>query len=457
MRRFLMTGVVVSPSALFLLLLHSVPAHAIEALYSHRDLITDSEVIVIATLKDLRSYMKGGLLVEEGYLHVERVVCGDVKVGDAPRLRWQNHPNVACPRVEHARNANQSRLWFLERDATGSLTANTNQRAWPVDELETFLDSLAAYPYHVVTPRYDAGDRVIVTIEFHNATVSPLTVPTIKLADGHVAYSRGFAMAFHPRYERMEPTPVVVRPGTLVQDDALERTTLAPGASYRVELAFSDVLEETPPGLYRFDVRVDGHRTTHGLHIRSAWETGLERVRGTSAEFAYHIQTIRTGRAGTDASIILLQERGSEGSFFANELMALSDSLETKTRLQVMGMIPWLNIPPDSRMDYYLERIDNPIPEIRAAAGGGVGRVLQDRSVDYRRDEAIALLMSLLDDENAIVRRAAVSAFWNAGASIALPSLKFFARYDGDLEIRREARRVVNAMEGRNPCSDRAD
>jgi hypothetical protein len=131
--------------------------------------------------------------------------------------------------------------------------------------------------------------------------------------------------------------------------------------------------------------------------------------------------------------------------------------LETKTRLQVMGMIPWLNIPPDSRMDYYLERIDNPIPEIRAAAGGGVGRVLQDRSVDYRRDEAIALLMSLLDDENAIVRRAAVSAFWNAGASIALPSLKFFARYDGDLEIRREARRVVNAMEGRNPCSDRAD
>ncbi len=455
-----------------LLLSYAAPIRAIEMAYSHRDLVTSSDVIVVATLTNVDGQMKNGYFVEQGDLHVERVVCGDVKPGQVLVLRWQNFPNVACPRVEHGRRLGESRLWFLQRDASGVFLAGTDQRSWPVEEVETFLDTLAAYPYHVVTPRYDLGKAVIVTIEFRNATASPLSVPTVKVADGRVTYGDGFGIVFQPRHAytvgrrpdknsggfaipaSQSSIECRVRPDRLQYDERLARTILAPGESVRAELSFSDILEEMPPGRYRFDVRIAGRRTSHGVQVLTAWETGVERVRDTPGELTYYIQTIRKGLPETDAALSMLRLKRTEAPMFAGELISLCDSLEAATRVRVMGIITWLDIPHEAQMDFFLDRVGDPAPEVHRAAVGGAGHLAQ--SGTYRRDEAAAWLMGLLDDEDPAVRGAVIGTISNARIAEALPSLRFIARYDSDAETRRAAWWAVDVIEKRNPCTGRS-
>ena len=391
--------------------------------------------------------MKNGYFVEEGDLNIERVLCGDVKVGDAPLLQWRNRPNVACPRTEHARHADQSLLWFLERDASGALTANTSQRAKPLDELEAYLDTLAVYPFHVITPIYDQGDRVIVTIEFHNATTTPITVPTVKVGDDGVTCSRGLSIAFHPRHYSGGSTPAVVRPDSWKEDEKLARTTLAPGQSVRATLSVSNLLGDMQPGIYWFDVRVDGRPSRHAVRVRSAWETGFERVRDTPAEIPYYIRSIRAGGPGAQGSIMSLQLRAREVSPFAGELMALSDSLDAPSRGQLISLLGHLDIAPDVLMDYFEDRLDDPTPEVRAAAASCVGRLLRDPKMQHRRDHTTALLMSMLDDENPQVRLFTVASLSSSNAIIALPSLRILAGYDDDRQVRKEAQRAVELLE----------
>jgi hypothetical protein len=452
MRRVILAATLLS-TVLLSPLTRLPPAHASELALSHRDLVTDSDVIVVATLRDTRSEMKYGLKVEDGILHVERVLCGNVKIGDALPLRWENFPSVACPRVEHGRHLHKSRLWFLTRGEEGVYRAGTDQRARPPDDVETFIDTLAAYPYRVVTPRYDLGAKAIVSIEFRNVTALPLSVPTVRVSDGRVTHGRGFELEFDPRYSMGVETPTDLRPGALTEDDRLERTTLAPGETRRVEIPFSDLISEMPVGLYRFDVRVDGRRTTHGIRVQTEWESAVDRVRNTPAEVPYHIQTLRSGGPFADSAIMMLRLKRIETARFADELMSLCDSLDTPLRTQVMNLITWLDIPSEDQMDFYLARADDPRAEVRASASNGIGILLQSSS--YRREEAVAFLLTMLDDEDPMTRRGAIGTVNNARVVEALPSLKIIARNDPDEETRRSAWWAIDVLEGRQPCKDR--
>ncbi len=442
----------ITQAALIVSLLSAVPADAIEMVYSHRGLVTDSEVIVVATLRGVTGYMKNGCFVDEGYLDVERVVCGNVATGDSLLLRWQNYPGVACPTVSHYSSVGKSRLWFLKRDATGVLRADTNQRVWPVDELEAFLDTMAAYPYHVVTPAYDVGERVVVTIEFWNATTSSISVPAIRVANGRIVYGKGFHLDLQPGYSRDAEIPLVFRSNVLIRDDQLAHESLAPGETMRVDLPLSELVVEMPPGLYRFNVRVDGRFTTHGVRVRSAWETGMDRARGTAREIPYCIQTLRAGAPESDGAFSLLGLARTETSRFADELMSLSDSLTTQWRWQVMHLIGWLDIPIEDRVDFYLARINDPV--VHGSAVGGAGQMLQMGTL-YRRDEIVAALLALLDAEDAGMRHSAVGTVSNCRITGALPALKIIGRYDPDEEIRRSAWWAIDVLEGRIPCKDR--
>lgn len=456
MRRVVLAAVSLPASirtAILALAICAASAHAIEMSMSHRGLVTDSDVIVIAILEGTHGEMKYGRYVEEGMLRIQRVVCGDVKTGEMLLLRWSNFPGVVCPRVAHGQHTNKSRLWFLKRDTDGTYLAGTDQRSWPADEVETFIDTLAAYPYHVITPRYNLGDRVVVTIEFRNATASPLSVPTIRVLEGRVTYSNGFALVLHPAYSMGEEKPLTLRPGALERNARLDRTTLAPGERYRADVSFSDIVLNASAGLYRFDVRVDGRMTTHGVRVQSEWETACDRVRDTPEEFPFYIRTLRAGGPRADDAIRMLEVKRTETSRFADELMSLCDSLDTQPRWQVMRLIRWLDVPTETQMDFFLACIGDAAPEVRACAAGGIGQLVQSGA--YRRDDGVAFLLTLLDDEDPMTRHGAVGTISNARISEGLPSLRIIARYDPDEETRRSAWWAIDVLEGRRPCKDR--
>ncbi len=439
-------------AALFTAALGPAPAHAIEMAYSHRGLVTDSEVIVIATLRGTSGYMKNGCFIDEGILDVDRVVCGSVAPGDSLLVRWQNYPGVAGRGVSHYPNIGKSRLWFLKGDVEGVLRADTEQRVWPVDELETFLDTLAAYPYYVRTPEYAIGERVVITIEFRNATTSTLSVPTIRVANGRVVYGQGFNLVLKTGYSMGIETPVVFRPDVLTRDAHLAHTNLAPGETRRVDLPLSGLLTEMPPGLYRFNVHVDGHVTGHGVRVQTSWETGLDRVRGTPGEIPYYIQTLRDGDPESGSALMMLSLARKETARFADELMSLSDSLRTSMRLEIMRLIGRLDTPIEELVDFYLARIDDRV--VGAGAVFGASQML-DGGNPYRRDEIVNALLALLDDEDLATRLGAIGTVSNCRITAALPALRIIARYDPDEEARRDAWWAIDVLEGRMPCKDR--
>lgn len=435
-----------------ILLLRIPPAHAIEVAWSHRDLIIDSDVIVVATLTNTRGEMKYGWYVEEGDLQIERVIWGDMKPGDTLRLRWRNLPNIACPRTEHARRAGESLLWFLERDQDGTFSANTDQKVWPVEEVPTFIDSLAAYPYRILIPQFDIGGGATFAIHFRNATAEPLSVPTIHTDNARVTYGPGFDLKMKSRYAMGVEYPISVRPGSLIKDGTLARTVLATGDAVRVDVPFADMVDVTMPGGYWFEIVIDGCRIRQQLRIRSSWETSVERVQNSPGEMRFYIQALRKGEYA-ESAILMLEMKHTECNRLAYELMSLSDSLATSSRTRLMRLISWLDIPPEDKMDFYLGRTGDPSPEIRMSAGHGAGNILQ--SSTYRRDETVAVLLRMLDDEDFQTRRSVISTINNSRVTEALPSLRIIARHDPDEEIRRSAYWAIAVLEGRIPCKDR--
>jgi HEAT repeat protein len=106
-------------------------------------------------------------------------------------------------------------------------------------------------------------------------------------------------------------------------------------------------------------------------------------------------------------------------------------------------------------MDFFLDRIADPSREVRVSAHSGVYALLQSGKWEYRREEAIALFLSDLDDEDPTVRRSAIGTASNARILEALPLLKRMVLYDGDAQIRRSAQQAIDVLEGRNPCTNR--
>ncbi|MDH5627794.1 MAG: hypothetical protein OEY69_05825, partial [Candidatus Krumholzibacteria bacterium] len=70
-----------------LLCLVSSAAHAMWAAMRLESVVTQSDLIVVATLSDTRSHREAGMDVVEGPLVVERVIWGEVAPGDTLLLR----------------------------------------------------------------------------------------------------------------------------------------------------------------------------------------------------------------------------------------------------------------------------------------------------------------------------------------------------------------------------------
>lgn len=329
----------------------------------------------------------------------------------------------------------------------------------PVEEAEAVLDTLAAYPYCVSAPDRDPGEPATVAIVFRNSTHANLAIPGFRTVGTQVSHGAGFAFVIDTR-EIVNPA---VRPvaapavdlnsnATLRYDNSIATEKLAPGRTKRIDIPFSDAYDKLPPRRYNFATYVNGRRTDHHFIVRTDWGSRLNRVRHTPAESAFYLQTLRNRGAESRSAATMLRLMGDDAMAVAPDLMRMCDSLATDVQSEVISLIARMDLDAETRLEFLLERIDNPEPAVRKAAWSGVVQVLGNQSVLYRRDEVVARLMAELDDPNPGVRANAANALASIKAIEAVPELQSLTTSDTDERVRRDAARAVEAIEGGNNC-----
>lgn len=101
-----------------LLLLVCVPAaaRASWAYVSVAQLVRESDLVVVGTLRDVRGWTADGEDYGEGRIDVREVIRGEAAPGDSLLLKWSNASANICPRVEHKDDAGTEGIWLLTRD-----------------------------------------------------------------------------------------------------------------------------------------------------------------------------------------------------------------------------------------------------------------------------------------------------------------------------------------------------
>jgi hypothetical protein len=141
------------------------------------DTVSRTDIVVTATLLDVRDIDSREHRQSEGTLRVEHVVCGDVTAGQALTIRLYDGGS-------RLRAVGAERLWLLGRDHEGVL-----RPTWPaesLDELETVRRALALVPFRLHRPdRTAEGDSLMVGFTIRNTTNRDLRVSHVELgADG---------------------------------------------------------------------------------------------------------------------------------------------------------------------------------------------------------------------------------------------------------------------------------
>lgn len=421
-----------------------------------RQLITTADDIVIGRVQSLGTAEVDGRPVGQGDLRVDRVLWSRARTGEILSLRWPAATRGLGGTFMLTGAEQKSELFFLTRDPDGAVRAD-DQRMRPEDE-QMVLDTLAAYPYRVTAPDRDLGDPVVVTVEFRNSTDKNITVPAVRSVDGTVTYGDGFRFkaliaVSDERGRLLDKSPPLAPVGEpFHRDPSLRPVVLHPGESSKVELSLSDLYGSVPACQCVLTVSVNGRGTRHFFRVRSPWESQLLRVVNTPAEAPFYVKMLRAGGEHTRTAALELQSRPDIATQVASDLMQLCDSLDTDSRRRVITVLSSSYIAPETRINFLLNRIDDPL--VGNAALFGASRVIGPEN-PYRRDEVINRLMERLWDEDAQVRDAAASRLADVRATIAVPELQRLATEDASEGVRKSAQWAIDTIEGRNCCKCR--
>src|SRR5262245_21111122 len=89
-----------------------------------KDLICDSDLIVIGTLSSVNEYSKDGIDYGQGVITVDETIWGAVNPGEALTLKWDNPSEIVCPRVEHRHHAEKKGIWLLKLSSDREVRAD---------------------------------------------------------------------------------------------------------------------------------------------------------------------------------------------------------------------------------------------------------------------------------------------------------------------------------------------
>lgn len=114
-----------------------------------KELVKDSDLIVVGTLQSVSEYRTNEYDYGEGKILINRVISDNtetartapLKPGDKIQLKWQN-PFISCPRVEHKRNENKEGIWLLKVQDDGTVRADYQERFISLDKLDEIKGQL---------------------------------------------------------------------------------------------------------------------------------------------------------------------------------------------------------------------------------------------------------------------------------------------------------------------------
>jgi hypothetical protein len=230
---------------LLLLLLLCLPAtgSAMWALVPLEELVQESDLIVVGTLRDVSEHTADGVDFGEGRIEVREVIWGGVSKGDSLTLKWQNSSGVACPRVEHKYNAGAEGVWLLTRDGE-AVRADYPGRFVGVSERGKVEAALARSPVVLRADRYrvSPGEPMRFSVVYRNSSDVPRTFPGLAFEGGRLRVGRGPRLAVTVTFDDEETYGIARLSGRVVRDSGLAPVAVPPRGEHRVELDLREML-----------------------------------------------------------------------------------------------------------------------------------------------------------------------------------------------------------------------
>lgn len=129
--------------SIVLVLLFPAAAAAQWVIMSLESAVSDSDVIVVGTLRNVSEETKDEIDYGVGEIVVEEVLWGSAQAGQRLTLAWQNSSNIDCPRVEHRAHQDRQAIWLLtHKPEGGGVAADNPGRFVPLEKRGRVLELL---------------------------------------------------------------------------------------------------------------------------------------------------------------------------------------------------------------------------------------------------------------------------------------------------------------------------
>ena len=237
---------------------------------SVEELVQESDVIVVGTLRDVSEYTADETDYGQGRIEVREVIWGRVAQGDSLLLKWHNASALACPRVEHRGHGNLEGIWLLTRDGE-DVKADYPGRFVEMSKRRQVEAALARSPVVLRADDYwvGLGEPMHITVVYRNASKAPLTFPGLAFEDGFLRLSPGSRLSVKATLAGGASSRAARLTGRVLRDRVPAPVTVQPGSEYRVEIALRDLLASEPVDGESFEVmlRLEGQPPTNELRL----------------------------------------------------------------------------------------------------------------------------------------------------------------------------------------------
>lgn len=240
---------------LFLLLCIPATASAMWGIVPLEELVQESDIIVVGTLRDVSEHTDDGIDYGEGRIDVREVIWGNVSKGDSLTLKWQNSSAVACPRVEHGDSAGAEGIWLLTRNGD-AVNADYPGRVVDVSQRVKVEAALARSPVVLRADKYwvAPGEPLTFSVVYRNVSDSPRSFPAVEFEHEQLQMPPGSRLSVKSSLDGADEESVTAR--WLGRSKRLKPVNVEPRGEHTVEIDLRELLSSGPREGMWFNVKL---------------------------------------------------------------------------------------------------------------------------------------------------------------------------------------------------------
>ena len=211
------------------------------------ELMPESDLIVVGTLRGVTEYTADGVDYGEGRIDVSEVIWGGVAPGDSLLLRWQNSSAIVCPRIGQKHNAHAEGIWLLTRDGE-AVRADNPGRFVGLSERGKVEAALRNSPVVLRSESYwvKPGEPMRFSVVYRNTSNVPRAFPGLAFEGGSIHLSPGSRLAVSVTLCDGELYAVPRLSGRVARDPTLAPVTIPPRGEHRVTLDLREMIVKEP-------------------------------------------------------------------------------------------------------------------------------------------------------------------------------------------------------------------